>query len=379
MINATQSNALYSDNRVKLGVMAFNCSHGSTVTNVAEAWTMTWEDNLALARMADRAGMEALLPVGRWKGYGGESNFNNRTFESLTWAAAVAAVTNYSTIFSTVHAPVIHPVAAAKMAATIDHVSNGRFALNLVAGWFQDEFDMFGVNLAPHDERYDYAAEWLTLVKRLWREEDTFDFDGKYFQGQGLWSQPKPLQSPRPPIMNAGSSETGHAFSARHADMNFAMLRQKDADSDRHQIAHLKQLAADQGRSSQCWIHVYVVCRETEREARDYLHRYVVEQGDDAAVGNMIRIFGAQSATLSDDLLEAFKFHFKAGFGGYPLVGTPEQIVDGMAGLSAMGVDGMLISWVDYLTECRQWIEQVLPLMEQAGLRQPFKPGVAGK
>jgi alkanesulfonate monooxygenase SsuD/methylene tetrahydromethanopterin reductase-like flavin-dependent oxidoreductase (luciferase family) len=375
MTNATKCNALYSDNRVKLGVMAFNCSHGSTVTNVDEAWAMTWEDNMELARMADRAGLEALLPVGRWKGYGGESNFNNRTFESLTWAAAVAAITDYSTIFATVHAPVIHPVAAAKMAATIDHVSGGRFALNLVAGWFQDEFDMFGVNLAPHDERYDYAAEWLTLVKRLWAEDEAFDFDGKYFQGKGLWSQPKPLQSPRPPIMNAGSSETGHAFSARHADMNFAMLRQKDDDSDGRQIAHLKQLAADLGRSSQCWIHVYVVCRETEKEARDYLHRYVVEQGDDAAVGNMIRIFGAQSASLSGDVLEAFKFHFKAGFGGYPLVGTPEQIVDGMARLSAMGVDGMLISWVDYLAECRQWIDQVMPLMEQAGLRQPFTPG----
>ncbi|MBT3533718.1 MAG: LLM class flavin-dependent oxidoreductase [Rhodospirillaceae bacterium] len=366
------TNPLYSDNRIKLGVMAFNCSHGSTVTNVDEAWAMSWDDNMALARMVDGAGMEALLPVGRWKGYGGESNFNNRTFETLTWAAAVAAITNYSTIFSTVHAPVIHPVAAAKMAATIDHVSGGRFALNLVAGWYQDEFDMFGVNLAPHDERYDYAAEWLTLVKRLWREEAEFDFNGKYFHGKGLWSEPKPLQQPRPPIMNAGSSATGHAFSAQHADMNFAMLRQKNEDSDREQITQLKRLAADLGRTSQCWIHVYVVCRETEQEARDYLHRYVVEQGDDAAVNNMIRIFGAQSATLSDDVLEAFKFHFKAGFGGYPLIGTPEQIVDGMARLSDMGVDGMLISWVDYLAECRQWIDQVMPLLEQVGLRQPF-------
>jgi len=365
---------LDSPNRVKLGVMAFNCSHGSTVTNVDEAWAMTWEDNMALARMADTAGLEALLPVGRWKGYGGKSNFNNRTFETLTWAAATAAVTSYSTIFATVHAPLIHPVAAAKMAATIDHVSGGRFALNLVAGWFQNEFDMFGVNLAPHDQRYEYAAEWLTLVKKLWQSEAEFDFDGAFFNGKGLWSEPKPLQSPRPPIMNAGSSEAGHAFSARHADMNFAMLRQKDADSDRAQIAQLKTMAADLGRTSQCWIHVYVVCRETEKEARDYLHHYVVEKGDDQAVNNMIDIFGAQSATLSDDVLEAFKFHFKAGFGGYPLVGTPEQIVAGIERLSAMGVDGMLISWVDYMNECRQWIDRVLPLMEQAGLRKAF-PG----
>ena len=368
------TNALFSENRVKLGVMAFNCSHGSTVTTADGAWAMNWDENAELARMADAAGLEVLLPVGRWKGYGGETDFNNRTFESLTWASAIAAITTYSTVFSTVHAPLIHPVAAAKMMATIDHVSSGRFALNVVAGWFKNEFEMFNVDLAPHDQRYDYAAEWLDLVKRLWTEPESFDFDGKFFQGKALWSQPKPLQSPRPPIMNAGSSETGHAFSAQHADMNFAMLRQKDEDSDRAQITHLKQMATDLGRSSQCWIHVYVVCRDTEKEARDYLNHYVVEKGDDVAVGNMLDIFGVQSGTLSPDVLEAFKFHFKAGHGGYPLVGTPEQIVDNIERLSRMGVDGLLMSWVDYLGECRQWIDCVLPLMEQAKQRKPFTP-----
>jgi FMNH2-dependent dimethyl sulfone monooxygenase len=368
-------NALFSDNRVKLGVMAFNCSHGSTVTTADGIWPMDWDDNAKLARMADAAGLEVLLPVGRWKGYGGQTNFNHRTFESLTWASALGAITSYSTIFATVHAPLIHPIAAAKMAATADHVSGGRFALNVVAGWFKNEFDMFGLEIASHDRRYDYAAEWLGLVKRLWTEEETFDHHGDFFQGKALWSQPKPVQRPRPPIMNAGSSEAGHAFSARHADMNFAMLRQKDEDSDRAQIAHLKKMALDLGRTSQCWIHVYVVCRDTEQEARDYLNHYVVEKGDDVAVGNMLDIFGVQSGTLTREVLETFKFHFKAGHGGYPLVGTPEQIVDSIERLSSMGVDGLLMSWVDYLGECRQWVEQVLPLMEQAGQRQPFTGG----
>ena len=366
------TNALFNNNRIKLGVMAFNCSHGSTVTTATGTWPMNWEDNAELARMADAAGLEVLLPVGRWKGYGGETNFNNRTFESLTWAAAIGAITSHSTVFATVHAPLIHPIAVAKMAATADHVSNGRFALNVVAGWFKNEFDMFGQQIAPHDRRYDYAAEWLELVRRLWTEEEAFDHEGEFFQGTALWSQPKPIQLPRPPIMNAGSSETGHAFSARHADMNFAMLRQKDEDNDRAQIAHLKRMASDLGRTSQCWIHVYVVCRETEKEARDYLHHYVVEKGDDVAVGNMLDIFGIQSGTLTPEIIDTFKFHFKAGHGGYPLVGTPEQIVDGIERLSAMGVDGLLMSWVDYLSECRQWINEVLPLMEQAGQRETF-------
>ena len=367
-------NPLYNDNQMKLGVMAFNCSHGSTVTTVDGAWPMTWENNAELARMVDSAGMEVVLPVGRWKGYGGETNFNNRTFECFTWAAAIGAITSHCAVFATIHVPLIHPVAAAKMGATVDHVSGGRFALNLVAGWFKDEFEMFGAEWRGHDRRYNYATEWVELVKRLWTEEEAFDHEGEFFQGTALWSQPKPLQSPRPPIMNAGSSPTGQAFSAAHADMNFVMLRQKDDESDIAQINHLKTMATELKRSSQCWIHGYVVCRETEKEAQDYLRYYVIERGDDVAVNNMLEIFGGQSDTLEPSVMEAFKFHFKAGHGGYPLVGTPEKIVAQMECLSAMGVDGILLSFVDYLGETQQWIDKVMPLMCQAGLRQAF-PG----
>ena len=364
------SHPLYSANRMKLGVMAFNCSGGSTVTTAPEAWPMTWVDNVKLAQMCDQAGFEALLPVGRWKGYGGTSNFNNRTFETLTWAAGLGAVTEQIAVLSTVHVPLMHPVAVAKQAATIDHITNGRFVLNIVCGWFRDEFEMFGAEWREHDRRYEYATEWLTLARKLWTEEEAFDWDGEFFQGKGLWSQPKPIQQGGPVIMNAGSSPVGQQFSASQCDMNFVMLRQKDEESDAAQIAGLKTMAAEHGRSSQCWIHVYVVCRDTEKEAQDALNRYVIDYGDDVAVGNMLATFGMESETLEPSVMEAFKFHFKAGHGGYPLIGTPEHVVNQIERLSRMGVDGLLISWLDYLSECQQWIEQVLPLMEQAGLRE---------
>lgn len=364
-------NPLFNENRVKLGIMAFNCSLGSTPTTAEGAWPMTWPDNVALARMADEAGFEALLPVGRWKGYPGPTNFNNRTFESFTWAAGIAAITRHAAVLATVHAPLVHPITAAKQAATVDHISNGRFVLNLVVGWNRDEFEMFGAEWHAHDRRYEFGAEWLALVRRLWTEAREFDFDGTFFHGQRLWSQPKPLQNPVP-VMNAGSSAIGQRFSATHCDMNFVMLRQKSAEADRTQITSLKAMAVERGRRSQCWIHGYVVCRPTEKEARDYLDYYVRERGDWETARNMLAVFGQESATLEPAVLEAFQFHFIAGHGGYPLVGTPEQIVDRIEQLSRMGVDGLLLSWVDYLGECRQWIDEVLPLMEQAGQRRPF-------
>ena len=180
-------NPLFSDNKVKIGIIAMNCSHGSTITSAENTWDMTWPDTKEVAVMADRAGFEVLLPVARWKGYGGPTNFNNRTFETYNWASAVAAVTDYCCIFSTSHVPLIHPVAAAKQCATIDHISGGRFALNVVCGWFKNEFEMFAAEWREHDVRYEYAAEWLNLVRRIWTTEGEFDFKGRWFESKKIW------------------------------------------------------------------------------------------------------------------------------------------------------------------------------------------------
>ena len=151
--------------------------------------------------------------------------------------------------------------------------------------------------------------------------------------------------------------------------MNFVMLRQQNEEADRRQISSLKSMALEHGRTSQCWIHIYVVVRETEREAKEYLHAYVHERGDWDTAEKMLGMFGIESGTLTPELLDEFKFHFIAGHGGYPVVGTPTQVVEQLTRLSQMGVDGVLLSWVDYLTECKQWIDEVMPLLEQAGLR----------
>src|SRR6516225_6451502 len=326
---------LFGGNPMKLGVMAFNCSHGSTITTVPEAWKLNWPDTKDIAQAVDRAGMEALLPVGRWKGYGGPSNFNNCTFESFTWASAIGAVTSYCTVLATVHVPLVHPLMVAKMAATIDHVTGGRFAMNVVCGWFKNEFDMFGAHMRPHDDRYKYATEWLDFVRRAWTQDEEFDFTSESFNAAAVWSQPKPLQKPHPPIMNAGGSPAAQEFTTRYCDMNFVILKDRThLEGAKAQIDHLKQMARSHGRETRIWIHVYVVCRASEKDAK---------------------------------ALDGHKAHFIAGHGGYPLVGTAEQIVDELGKLADIGVDGCLISWVRYKEELAQWNEEVLPLMVQAG------------
>ena len=366
---------LIGGNKLKLGVMAFNCSHGSSITMVPEAWKLNWPDTREIVQAVDSSGMEALLPVGRWRGYGGMSDFNGSTYEAFTWASAIGALTKYVTVLATVHVPLVHPLMVAKMTSTIDHVTNGRFALNIVAGWFKNEFDMFGAAMRPHDDRYKYAKEWLDFLRQAWTEEKDFDFDSDNFHARNVWSQPKPIQKPTPPIMNAGGSPAAQDFTTRYCDMNFVILKDRDdLQNARAQVQSLKDMARSHGRESRIWIHVYVVCRDTEDEARKYAHHYIYEKGDWEAAGNLLKIFGMQTATLDPATLESHQAHFIAGHGGYPLVGTAEQIVDELKKLTDIGVDGCLISWVDYKSELAQWTKQVLPLLEQADLREPFRP-----
>ena len=185
-----------SQNRLKLGVFGVNVSGGCSMTDLPETLKVEWDESVAIAQAAERAGIEAIIPVARWKGMGGKVDFNHRNFEPFTWAAGLAAVTERIGIFATIHVPTVHPVRAAKEAATIDHISGGRFCLNMVAGWNEKEIGMFGAAQRPHDERYDVADEWIDLCKALWTAEEAFDWNGEYFDSPGAYSEPKPIQQP---------------------------------------------------------------------------------------------------------------------------------------------------------------------------------------
>src|SRR2546425_333468 len=116
---------MFGGNRLKLAVFGSNCSSGRAATTVSERWQNTFEENIRLAQMADAAGLEALVPIGRWKGYGGATNFEGSTFETITWACGLLAATQRLTVFGTVHVPLFPPVLAAKQIVTADHIRRG--------------------------------------------------------------------------------------------------------------------------------------------------------------------------------------------------------------------------------------------------------------
>src|SRR5215467_3413754 len=175
-------NPLFNNNKLKLGLFGVNVSNGCAITTVEGRHEVTWPTCLAIARTADKYGYEAMVPVARWRGFGGESNFNGTNFETYTWAAGLSQATKKIGVLTTSHVPTVHPVMAAKQATTVDHISNGRFALNIVCGWFRPELEMFGAPLMEHDMRYEYAAEWIEIVKMLWTREDEFNYEGQFLR-----------------------------------------------------------------------------------------------------------------------------------------------------------------------------------------------------
>src|SRR5439155_25179004 len=110
--------AMHNANRLKIGLFGANCSSGRAVTTVKERWSGSWPDNLKLACLADASGIDFLLPIARWKGYGGDTDYQGATLETLTWAAGLLAATEAITVFGTVHAPLFNPVIAAKECVT---------------------------------------------------------------------------------------------------------------------------------------------------------------------------------------------------------------------------------------------------------------------
>jgi alkanesulfonate monooxygenase SsuD/methylene tetrahydromethanopterin reductase-like flavin-dependent oxidoreductase (luciferase family) len=352
----------------KLGVFAANCSSGTAVTKVPERWRPSWENNLALARLADEGGIDFMLPIARWRGYGGETDFQGETLETITWATGLLAHTRRLTVFGTVHVPLIHPILAAKQLVTADHVGGGRLGLNIVCGWNQDEFDMFETAQLPHDERYVHGQEWWDVVSRLWSSRAPFSYAGKYVKVKDAVGDPKPYGGTRPVVMNAGSSAAGRAFAARNCDVLFTAL--VDHERARRDVAAIRaQAEAEFRRAVAVFTSSHVVCRPTRREAEEYYRWYAIEQADGAAVDRLMLLQGLHAQSYPAEVFGHFRTRFAGGHGSFPIVGTPDDVADAYAKIAALGFSGATIATVNYLETLPYVIAEVLPRLARLGLR----------
>ncbi|MCL6563004.1 MAG: LLM class flavin-dependent oxidoreductase [Firmicutes bacterium] len=378
-----------SGNPLELGFFAWNLACGMTASKAVlsdpprlrDFWH--WDSAVHLNQLAERIGYEYQVPFARWRGHGGPSGYNDDALDFLASAAALVPVTSSLGLFSTVHVTYkFHPLHIAKMGATIDFISGGRWGLNVVTGGPNTrENRMFGQDPFDHDEAYDIADEFVTCMKWLWASDDPIDFVGRYYQSYGGIVRPKPRRHPRPILMNAGNSPKGLDFAARHCDWVF--LTGRTLDEYRDHITQVRTLADRYRRVVRPATMVYVVMAETDARAQaivDWLESEVDREAVWSFVANRDRRPGSSFVSrygseydYNDPWFGLGREQFMRtafGLGAWHLYGGYDTVAEQIRALHQVGIESILTCFYDPLRGLHQMEDDVIPRLRKMGLRR---------
>jgi pyrimidine oxygenase len=318
-----------------------------------------WRQNLDAALAAEAAGLDFVMSMGKWRGFGGETNHWGTSMESVTMMAGIAQATSRIKIWATVHTLLQNPAVTAKMITTLDHISGGRAGLNIVAGAYKAEFEQMGAWDASldHDTRYELAEEWTTIVKRLW-SEPSVDFAGRFFTMKDCVSDPKPLSRPRPDIICAGMSERGLRFAVQAADVCF--IGGRTADERRDASRSAKRIAAEYGLDTKTYMMCTVVHGETDAEAEALVEKYC-DGVDMGAVIEMLKSWGVPPERLTKVA------NAQGAFMTQTVVGSPATCAREIeAFMTYCELDGLMLIFPDYVKGLRMFGAEILPSLRKA-------------
>ena len=404
------------------------------------AWNKPWAGNagrtwangdfyLDMARQLDRAGFDFIMledSTALSDTYGGTFEAELRQMvrapkhDPVPLVPLLAHVTRGLGVVATCSTSFYPPYLLARTMSTLDHLTNGRAGWNIVTSAGSAAAQNFGMDdLPPHDERYDIAEEFATLVEQLWdswepeallvdHDTNTYidhekvhrvDFRGKYFASRGpLNTLPGPQG--RPVMLQAGGSPVGRAFAARHADAVVSIP--KGVEAMRTYRDDMSRLAADAGRDPKAVKVFYIVSpivAETHEEAvarKERLYaleterlekRLLLMSGGDLDLSRFpldepLPAIAAASSNGSQSILQTFldraqgKTLRDAAVAdqteSLELVGTPDAVAGQMAEVMAeVGGDGFLVySGSGQLT--RRYITEIcdglVPELQRRGL-----------
>jgi FMNH2-dependent dimethyl sulfone monooxygenase len=346
---------------------------GWSASTLPRSTDWNFDYNLTLVQKAEAFGFDLVFALSQWLpkgGYGGV--FNGEALDSFMSLAAMTARTERIILVATSHVLYgpWHPLHFAKFSATLDHISKGRWGINVVTGHRAIEHEMFGWHRIEHDRRYELAAEFLDAVQQLWAQPENFSFAPELssWKLDKAFVTPKPKYG-RPLLVNATGSDTGIDFAARYSDVVFitspagSEIEAALAALPAH-TARVKATAAKHGRKIRTLINPMVICRESEAEARAY-HDAIVAHGDE---GSFHR-FDSDAHAWRGNAEQRNQAAARAVGGNIAMVGSPQQIADYIVRLHQAGIDGVQLSFFDFQPDLDFFGERVVPLLREAGLR----------
>jgi FMNH2-dependent dimethyl sulfone monooxygenase len=344
-----------------------NVSGGLVTSTIEQRTDWGYDYNKRLARLAENNGFEYALSQVRYiAGYGAAYQH-----ESTSFSLALLLATERLKVIAAVHPGLWHPGVLAKLVATADHLSGGRAAVNVVSGWFKDEFTKLGEPWLEHDERYRRSEEFIRVLREIWTS-DHAEFTGDFYRLHDFDLEPKPVDvpdRPHPEIFQGGNSTAARRNGGRVSDWYFS--NGKDYDGFSEQVEEVNGHAADAGRAGavRFGLNAFLIARDSEREARETLREIIAKADVEAVLGFRSAVQQAGASTSDrrgmwadssfEDLIQ-----YNDGFRSR-LVGTPEQIADRAVEYKRRGANLLLLGFLHYHEEVEYFGRNVLPIIRE--------------
>ncbi|MBY5883956.1 FMNH2-dependent alkanesulfonate monooxygenase [Rhizobium leguminosarum] len=292
--------------------------------------------------------------------------------ESFVTAAALAAKTEKLQFLVAIRPGTASPAYYARLATTLDRISNGRLLLNIVVGGSPAELAGDGIHL-EHDERYAHAEEFFTVFEEL-LEKGTASFDGKYIKATNARLGFPSVQNPRPPLYFGGSSDAGIDFSVGRVDKYLTWGEPPAQVAEK--ITKVRKAAGERGREVSFGIRLHFIVRETDDEAWEAAERLIrhldddtireaqerfVQESDSVGQKRMAALHGGRRDKLEvSPNLWAGVGLVRAG-AGTALVGSPKTVAARLREYQEIGIDTVIGSGYPHLEEAYRVAELLFP------------------
>lgn len=350
---------------MEIGIFSPIGNNGWLLSKTSPQYKPSFELNKEVVQLAEHYGFDFALTMTKLRGFGGETEFWNYNLESFTLMAGLAAVTSKIRIFATAATLALPPAYVARMATTIDSISNGRFGINVVTGWQKPEYSQMGI--WPGDEyfaeRYNYLSEYVQVLKELLATGSS-NFKGKFLQMDDCQMKPVPKGDIK--IICAGQSEKGLAFSAKYADYNFVFgkgLNTPTAYADIND--RLKAQTDKTGRHVTTYVLFMVIADETDEKAQAKWESY--NAGADMEAIHWMQNQGAKDTYSGKDtnirLMASDVSPVNINMGTF--VGSYEKVaamLDEVAEIK--GTDGVLLTFDDFVKGVDTFGKYIQPKMK---------------
>jgi len=285
----------------------------------------------------ERCGATTTLIAERWLG---------PDLEAWMLGAALAGHTKNIELMVAAHPGLVAPQVVAKLGASLDRISGGRLALNIVNGWFQEEFNLFSNGAWIGDElrRYRRMDEFIRVVKGLWTE-DNFSLDGEFYKVNNASLPIKPLRTPHPTIYAASRTGPGMDVVARQCDVWFVpyepshRLYEDNFRGIEREVRAMEARSRALGRTLRYGISAHVICKPTlyrAEAAADALEDY----------GKKDRVSAVAAKAL-----------------GAGLVGTPQHVAERIRRYEGIGVETFMLHFHPMLEGFESFANEVMPLL----------------